>query len=95
MVQSRNEPFWGNSVALSPITSRRQDANSEKYCLEIPAGTLPGTDRGSGRLLKISWVLLPIILRVSLTDLRIFMRLELSLPEHLVHEAESKLLKTK
>jgi hypothetical protein len=93
MVQSRDEPFWGSAVALSPITSRRQDANSEKYCLEIPAGILPSTDRGGGRVLKTSWVLLPIILRVSLSELRKSMRLELRLPEHLAHEAESKLLK--
>ena len=95
MVQSRDEPFWGNAVALSPITSRRQDTNSEKHCLEIPAGILPSTDRGGGRVLKTSWVLLPIILRVSLSELRTSMRLELSLPEHLAHEAASKLLKIK
>jgi hypothetical protein len=95
MVQSRDDPFWGHAVALSPITTCRQDANSEKYCLEIPAGTLPGTDTGGGRVLKVSWVLLPIILRVSLSDLRKTMRFELRLAEHLVHEAESKLLKIK
>jgi hypothetical protein len=61
--------------------------------LEIPAGILPSTDRGGGRVLKTSWVLLPIILRVSLSELRKSMRLELRLPEHLAHEAESKLLK--
>jgi hypothetical protein len=95
MVQSKDEPFWRNAVALSPITTCRQDANSEKHCLEIPAGTLPSTDRGGGRVLKISWVLLPIILRVSLSELRKSMRLELPLPEELVRVAESILLKIK
>jgi hypothetical protein len=92
MVQSGEESFWGHSVAMSPITTCRQDEISEKYCLEIPPGSLPTSDRGGFRFQKVSWVLLPIILRVPLRQLRETMRWELRLRDDLLREAESKLL---
>jgi hypothetical protein len=93
MVQSKDETFWGHSVAMSPITTRQQDVNSEEYCLQVPPGILPTPDWRGFKLQRVSWVLLPIILRVPLQHVRNSMRWELRLPENLQDEAESKLLK--
>jgi hypothetical protein len=93
MIQSQvGDAYWGHSVAMSPITTRQQDMDSEECCLEIPPGILPVPYRHGVKNTNTSWVLLPIILRVSLKDLREKLRYELQMPEKYISRAHDLLL---
>ncbi len=89
MVRTRRaEGFSGNTVAFSPITSRCPDAAALKYCLELPHETLPIAYKAGTGVRKISWVLLPMIIRVPMSHLRSGMDSVLRLNGELLSEAE-------
>jgi len=84
----RHEGFSGYTVAVSPITSRHPDQAAVKYCLELPHETLPIAYKAGTGVRKLSWVLLPMIIRVPMSHLREGMESVLRLKAELLQEAE-------
>jgi hypothetical protein len=84
----RHEGFSGYTVAVSPITSRHPDQAAVRYCLELPHETLPIAYKAGTGVRKLSWVLLPMIIRVPMSHLRDGMESVLRLKTDLLHEAE-------
>ena len=71
MVRTRRfEGFSGNTLALSPITSKQPDAAALKYCLELPHETLPVAYTAGTAIRKLSWILLPMTIRIPMAHLR-------------------------
>jgi hypothetical protein len=88
MVRTRRaEGFSGNTVAVSPITSRRPDPAALEYCLELPHETLPIAYKAGTGVRRLSWVLLPMIIRVPMSHLRSGMESVLRLKGELLSEA--------
>ena len=83
----RSEGFSGNTVAVSPITSKRPDEAALRYCLELPHETLPVVYKAGTAIRKLSWILLPMAIRVPMAHLRGGMESVLRLHGGLLEEA--------
>gem|GEM_PF-3500697 len=83
----RSEAFSGNTVSMSPITSKQPDAAALRYCLELPHETLPVKYTAGTAIRKLSWILLPMAIRIPMSHLRVGMESVQRLRAELLEDA--------